>query len=157
MATKTKGAKKGAKKAAKTTKAAPRASTNEKANGETQPREGGKTRRVWDIADKLAAKKGGPDKVTRAEVLAQAVEKEGASLGMASTQYGRWRRFRGLSGRTPSEGGTKKAAAKKATKATKGAKKAARKAPAKAAAARKRAPKAPSAAPAQETEGGEEE
>lgn len=151
MATKAKGSKKGAKKATKTKAAVTARVPNETKNDEVRPRAGGKTARVWEIADSLSKKLRRP--ATRAEVLEVAVEKEGASLGMASTQFGRWRRFNGLFGRATAEG-TKKAAAKKAAprkaaKAAKGTK--------KAASARKRAPKAPAAPVEVEQEGGAEE
>lgn len=70
----------------------------EKANGFTKPKEGGKTRLVWDIADKEAAKAGSTD--VRKEVLAACAAK-GVANGTAVTQYSRWRRFQGLQGRTP--------------------------------------------------------
>lgn len=56
------------------------------AHGFTRPK-GGKTGRVWDLAD------ANPD-ASRADVVALAV-KEGLNKNMAMTQYGRWRKFVG--------------------------------------------------------------
>ena len=65
----------------------------QKQNGETQPREGTITRRVWDIADEISASEKRP--ALRKEVLARA-EGEKLKTAMAATQYGRWTRFHGL-------------------------------------------------------------
>jgi hypothetical protein len=64
------------------------ATPNEKRNGFTRPRPGGKTAKVWDLADANPGK-------TRKEILAMC-EKKGYNMNMAQTQYGRWRRFMGL-------------------------------------------------------------
>lgn len=69
----------------------------EKQNGQTRPAPGSKTGITWDIADKLSAKAGGPAK--RADVL-KAAEEAGVNPATAATQFGRWRRFHGLMGRS---------------------------------------------------------
>jgi hypothetical protein len=89
-------AAKAAAKPAKPAKAAKPAEERQRANGLTRPL-GAKTRIPWDIADQISAKKGEPAK--RAEVL-EACEKRGVRPATAATQYGRWRRFNGLSGRS---------------------------------------------------------
>lgn len=98
-------------------------------NGFTRP-VGGKTGRVWDIADKISEKQKRP--ATRAEVLAQAVDKEGAKKSMAATQYSRWRAFFGL-GRDTTKAEKPATAKKAAAKTT--AKAPTKRAPAKAAGA----------------------
>ena len=62
-------------------------------NGVTRPAPGTKTGRVWEIADELSAEKGEP--AGRAEVLA-AYEAEGGNSATGATQYGRWKKFHGL-------------------------------------------------------------
>lgn len=66
-------------------------------NGVTRPAAGTKTARVWDIADAISAREQRPAK--RAEVKAQFVDAEGGNNSTATTQYGRWRKFHGLTGR----------------------------------------------------------
>lgn len=100
-------------------------------NGVTQPREGGLTRKVWDIADSLKSSLGRVP--TRAEVIAKAPSS--ANESTVSTQFGYWRKFNGIKGRISAP---KPAAKAKAKPAKKGAK-----APAKPA-----APKAPTPPPA---------
>lgn len=122
-----------AKKSAKAVKApkAPKVPRIEK-NGRVQPREGGKTRAIWDICTKLRTSlKRVP---TRAEVLVEAAKLK-ANMNMAATQYGYWRKFEGIDGRVTAPKAAKPAKAPKAPKAP------AKKAP-KAPAAPK-APKAP--------------
>ncbi len=82
-----------------------------KQNDVTRPAEGTKTGRVWAIADKLSA-----DNKTPAEraVVMEAGRKEQIPDATIATQYGRWRRFNGLFGRT-----AKPVVEKKATKAAK--------------------------------------
>lgn len=72
---------------------AKKASSLVEQNGVRQPKEGTKTRAVWDIADKLSAKAKVP--AVRADVLKQAKE-DGLNAATASTQYQLWRRFHGL-------------------------------------------------------------
>lgn len=69
-------------------------------NGVTQPREGSKTRRVWDIATEIGEEAGRAP--TAAEVLERA-EAEGLNKATVQTQYNRFRRFYGLppQGRKP--------------------------------------------------------
>lgn len=63
-------------------------------NGVTQPSEGTKTRRVWDIATEISTSVNRP--ALRDEVMAQG-EKEGLSKGTIATQYGKWCQFYGVS------------------------------------------------------------
>ena len=60
----------------------------------TKPGSGTKTRRVWDIADEITARN--RRSALRQEVIS-AAQKEGLNPNTASTQYGRWARFNGLS------------------------------------------------------------
>lgn len=62
-------------------------------NGVSQPREGTKTRRVWEIADQVSSETQRP--ALRNEVLEQG-EAEGLSKGTIATQYGRWCTFHGV-------------------------------------------------------------
>lgn len=130
--TATKNEKKPAVKASQPEKAA-RTLLPQK-NGITQPKEGTKTRKVWDIAEKMTEKTGST--AVRADVIEAAV-KVGIDQGTAATQYGYWRQYHGITGRIGSP------------KAEKPAKKEAAKAPAKVPAApkapatKKEAPKAP--------------
>jgi hypothetical protein len=137
--TKKAAAKKTPAKAAKKTVPA-----NQK-NGISQPKPGGDCAAIWNIASTITAQK--KRTATRAEVMEAALKKEFAE-GTVATQYQRWKKFHGISGRV-SDGS--KPAAKKAVKAP--AKKAAKK-PVKKAAAKKAAkPKAkPVAAAAATTE-----
>jgi len=64
-----------------------------KQNDVTQPREGSKTRRVWEIADDISAKEGRP--ALRGEVM-DAGKEEDLSPGTIATQYGRWCTFHGV-------------------------------------------------------------
>jgi hypothetical protein len=100
--------------------AAPKAAKDTN-NGVTRPKEGSETRKVWDFADKLK---------TRADVLA-ACAKAKINPATATTQFGKWRKYNGLEGRSAKPVAPKKAAKKKAPKA-----------PAK------KAPKAPAPTPA---------
>lgn len=96
----------------KATRTKPEKVERERRNGWVRPKPGSKTGRVWDIADEISKKKG--DFATRAEVLEVAVNKEGAKLSMAATQYSRWRQFWGA----PSERGKKKKAQDERAQAT---------------------------------------
>lgn len=69
-------------------------------NDVAQPREGSKTRRVWDIATEIS------DEKKAAATLAEVREKgeaEGLNTATIQTQYNRWRKFHGLppQGRAP--------------------------------------------------------
>jgi len=66
----------------------------EKKNGQRRPT-GAKTGHVWDTADKLTAKKGCT--VTRQEMFAAL--RGFCSHATISTQYARWRKFNGITGR----------------------------------------------------------
>lgn len=68
-------------------------------NGVKQPKEGTKTRRVWDIADEVSASRG--DTAAFEEVWAQ-TESEGLVKPTTQTQYAAWRRFHGITGRVKS-------------------------------------------------------
>lgn len=85
------------------------------ANGVTRPKVGGKTARIWTIADEVSAKNNRP--ALRKEVLDQAKE-EGLNLGMGATQYSRWCKFHGLVGdQSPTAGiSAEEKAAEKAKK-----------------------------------------
>lgn len=76
-------------------------------NGVTRPKEGTTTGKVWDIADRLKA---------RAEVLAEC-RKRKINDATATTQFGKWRKYMGLEGRTsPKKATAKKGGKKGATK-----------------------------------------
>ncbi len=62
-------------------------------NGVTRP-SSGLTKKVWDIADELSGIKKAP--ATRAEVTEKGLA-EGLVVGTIHTQYGKWRKFHGLS------------------------------------------------------------
>jgi len=63
--------------------------------GVTQPKEGTKTRAVWDLADKLSAGKGAP--VAIKELMPQATA-AGINDATTRTQYARWKQFHGVYG-----------------------------------------------------------
>ncbi len=63
-------------------------------NGISRPKADTATGKVWEIADAESAKKGGP--AARKEVL-DAASQVGINAATAATQYGRWRKFHGLS------------------------------------------------------------
>lgn len=100
-------------------KTAPKASTTrgsgDSKNGVTRPGAGTTTGKVWDIADKLGA--------DRQAVIKEAT-KRGVNLATIMTQYGKWRKYNGMEGRTA------KKAVKKPTPPKKAAKKPAPPAPA---------------------------
>ncbi len=91
----------------------------EEKNGICRPVADGATKNVWAIADKLSAKNKRP--ALRSEVI-PACEAEGINTATATTQYGRWRVFNGLVGRSPRPAKEKPAKAEKAPKAEKPAK-----------------------------------
>lgn len=97
-------AKKDETTAAPEAEAAPKAPKIElrESNGITEPREGSKTRRVWDIANEIGAATGVPP--TLADVMAKARD-EGLNDATVQTQYNRFRKFYGL----PPQGRAKKA------------------------------------------------
>ena len=64
-------------------------------NGVSRPGEGTSTGKVWGFADSLSAKEGKP--ASRKAVLEMCAT-EGINPSTAATQYGRWRKFNGLSG-----------------------------------------------------------
>ena len=75
----------------------------EQANGVTHPKKGTQVGRIWEIADSLSKLHlKNPQVAARADVLA-ASEKEGINAATAATQYGRWRRFHGITGRVTAE------------------------------------------------------
>jgi chromosome segregation ATPase len=63
--------------------------------GITQPKEGTKTRQVWDIANALSAAKNGP--VAISELMPEA-QKAGLNDATIRTQYARWKQFHGVYG-----------------------------------------------------------
>lgn len=69
-------------------------------NGVTRPKDGTKTGRVWEIADKLSEKAGEP--AQRKDVINKCLE-EDINASTAATQYGRWRKFHGLAGQGKGE------------------------------------------------------
>jgi hypothetical protein len=71
-------------------------------NGITEPREGSKTRRVWDIANEIGTETGAPPTLADVKARAQA---EGLNDATIQTQYNRFRKFYGL----PPQGRAKKA------------------------------------------------
>lgn len=64
-------------------------------NGVTRPAANTKTGLVWVIADRLSAAAGAP--AERKAVMDQCKE-EGVNEATAATQYGRWRKYYGLTG-----------------------------------------------------------
>lgn len=68
------------------------AAPKDERNGVTRPA-GGVTRRVWEIADEISAKKGEP--AERKEVT-EIAEAENVNTGTIHTQFGRWRKYYGL-------------------------------------------------------------
>lgn len=105
--------KKPTPKAKAKTKAKPAAKANSKAtpkakprvskvdyitqNGVTRPHKDGATKKVWDICDALNKRKT-TSPPPRALVLEKA-EAAGINKSTVSTQYARWRKFHGISGR----------------------------------------------------------
>lgn len=87
-------------------------------NGVSQPQEGTKTRRVWDIANELSNSLGRP--ALRDEVMEKALA-EGMNRGTIATQYGKWCTFYGVSTEARkavrADNNESKAAQKKAAKA----------------------------------------
>lgn len=65
-------------------------------NGMKQPKEGTKTRAVWDVCTKLSEQKG--EAVSRAEVV-EHFNKTDANPNMVLSQYAYWRKFHGITGR----------------------------------------------------------
>lgn len=104
-------------------------------NGRTRPKEGSDSRKVWDTADKLAAKNGHNN--NRGELLTTL---KGMNVNTVTTQFGYWRTYNGVKGRVAKP------------KVAKVPKKAAKKKPAPPKAPKKKAPPAPPAAPAVSTE-----
>lgn len=85
-------AKKAEKAAAEEAKKAERAAAKLEKNGVSRPLSGA-TKGVWDIADKISTETKAP--AERAAVVAAGKE-AGYQEGTINTQYGRWRRFHGL-------------------------------------------------------------
>ena len=87
-------------------------------NGVSQPQEGTKTRRVWDIATELSTALGRP--ALRDEVMEKALA-EGMNRGTIATQYGKWCTFYNVSTEARkavrADNNESKAAQKKAAKA----------------------------------------
>ena len=78
-------------KAAKTPKAPKEPKEpRETANGQTRPKEGTVTGRIWAIADDLSQKKG--EAANRKEVI-EACNADGINVRTTATQFGRWCRF----------------------------------------------------------------
>lgn len=75
-------------------------------NGVTRPKADTTTGKVWDIADRLK---------TRAEVLAEC-KKRKINDATATTQFGKWRKYNGLEGRSKKAAKPAKKVAKKAAK-----------------------------------------
>jgi hypothetical protein len=64
----------------------------QKQNGVTRPG-GGQTGKVWEISDRLSAEAGAP--IARKAVIEEGT-RQGINAATIATQYGRWRRFHGL-------------------------------------------------------------
>lgn len=76
-------------------------------NGITRPKADTTTGKVWDIADRLKE---------RAPVLTECAKRK-INAATATTQFGKWRKYNGLEGRSKKAAKpAKKVAAKKATK-----------------------------------------
>lgn len=80
-------------------------------NGITRPKDGSTTGRVWAIADEISSKAQRP--ATRKEVIDQ-VHAEGINTSTGATQYGKWRKFHGLTGEQAPGRGPKAEAAEEA-------------------------------------------
>ncbi len=93
----------GETKAPKAPKAAaapkPEKAAKVEANGIVRPNVDTSTGKIWAIADQLSAKANAP--ADRKSVIDAALE-AGINASTASTQYGRWRKFHGLSAKTES-------------------------------------------------------
>lgn len=74
-------------------------------HGITRPKAGTQTGRVWEIADEISTQKGEP--APRKEVL-DVFMNEGGNPSTGATQYGRWRKYHGLSQETGKPGRPKK-------------------------------------------------
>ena len=68
----------------------------ESCNGITRPTEGGKCAIIWDICDSLTAKRGSP---VPSKPVKEACLKEYINEFTIRTQYARWRKFNGITGR----------------------------------------------------------
>jgi sRNA-binding protein len=92
-----KAAQKAAEKAAKKTeaKAAKEAAKQPKQNDVRRPKANTTTGKVWAIFDELSAKTGAPALI--GDALKQA---SGTPEATVRTQYARWRKFHGITGRT---------------------------------------------------------
>lgn len=73
----------------------------EEANGIKRPKAEGQTGQVWAYCDEQHKKTGAAP--TRADALAD-LQAKGINFHTVSTQYGRWRKFMGISGRLPKAG-----------------------------------------------------
>lgn len=107
---KEKAEKKAAQEAAKAANKLP------EQNGVTRPKSGTITGSVWDAADNISKQKGSPAAVS--EVAAALPNVADATV---KTQYARWRKFLGVSGRVQSAEDVAKAAAKAKADAEKAA------------------------------------
>lgn len=67
-------------------------------NGITRPKAGTTCAAVWDAADKISESTGEP--AQRAAVI-EAASKQKINEKTITTQFGRWRKYNGLKGRTP--------------------------------------------------------
>jgi hypothetical protein len=85
-------------------------------NGVSRPKEGSETGKVWTIADNLTATAG--KTASRADVVAAAT-KDGINEATAATQYGRWRKFNGITGTVAGDKPAKEPKAPKTPKAPK--------------------------------------
>ena len=74
---------------------APAAVARIQQNGITRPKEGTTTGRVWAIADEISAQTQKP--AERGAVVEQGVS-EKINASTCATQYGKWRKFHGLTG-----------------------------------------------------------
>lgn len=65
-------------------------------NGVRRPRAGTQCGRVWEIADEISKKTGGPAAIANIFEVSRA---EGLNDGNVRAEYARWRKFNGVTGR----------------------------------------------------------
>lgn len=69
-------------------------------NGVTRPKAGTATGKVWEHSDRITAS--AKRTAARAEVM-EAAKKDGVNDATIATQYGKWRRYNGITGRVTAE------------------------------------------------------
>lgn len=106
MAKATKNAPAAVEEKAKPAKAEkPKREASEKSNGIARPKADTVVGKIWAIADGLSNLKLKTPKIAPRKDVLTAAENEGINPSTAATQYGRWRRFHGIKGRSDMEQG----------------------------------------------------